>query len=137
MLGYAAELKAAGHAVSSTWIDGHHETRPGIDENPTDQERASWAIEDIADMLDSDILIVFTDEHSRRGGSRVEMGFMLGAVFFDTLNLRRVYGIGPRICVFDCLDLADFSGVYCPDRWRERFRWWPTWEAFKSEMLPT
>lgn len=114
MLGYAAVLELYGHEVVSTWIDGHHETRPGIDADATDEERRVWATEDVFDVKRSDVVVSFTDQERGRGGRHVEFG--LGLAWKKRLVL-----IGPyREHIFHCL-----YGV-------ERFA---TWEEFLTHLL--
>uniref|UniRef100_A0A6M3LL75 Putative nucleoside deoxyribosyltransferase n=1 Tax=viral metagenome TaxID=1070528 RepID=A0A6M3LL75_9ZZZZ len=89
----AAELRARGHNVTSTWHNGHHETRPGIDANGTEAEQAQWAREDLRDIRRADALILCADlGASRRGGAHVETGYALGygkalVVVGDTSNV--------------------------------------------------
>lgn len=47
LLGYAEELHALGHIVTSRWLLAAHEMR---DENPNHDEARRFAIEDIDDM---------------------------------------------------------------------------------------
>ena len=75
----AVELRALGHLVTSTWHDGRHETRPGIDHSGTMAERAGWALEDLADIERCKLLIYCADlGPSGRGGAHVEAGYALG-----------------------------------------------------------
>ena len=62
MLVYAEQLRALGHEITSTWIDGHHETRPNIDAEATDAERAGWALEDVADEVGAEAVVAFTEQ---------------------------------------------------------------------------
>ena len=99
MLEIASELQALGHSVVSTWIDGHHETRPGIDGDATVAEKALWAIEDVHDIERCDCLLAFTEEPrsgNSRGGRHVELGIALGLG-------KQVIICGPRENVFCCL----------------------------------
>jgi nucleoside 2-deoxyribosyltransferase len=89
---YAERLRAMGHEVSSRWLLGEHEAK---DVNPTKDEAAQWAREDLEDIDRSDMLIAFTEEpgSSYRGGRHVEMGYAIAR----RLNL---FVIGPRENVF-------------------------------------
>jgi hypothetical protein len=98
LLGYAAELTARGHEVVSSWIDGHHETEPGIDASAPTEQRAGWAAEDLADCLRADCIISFTEppRGDSRGGRHTEFGIGLARGTGQVL-------IGPREHVFHCL----------------------------------
>ena len=100
MVGYAVELHKLGHEIVSTWIDGHHETRPNIDADATESERADWAAEDVLDILRADVILSFTEPPrtvtGSRGGRHVEFGIGLA-----TQKLMLV--VGPREHVFHCL----------------------------------
>ena len=75
----AVGLRSRGHRVTSTWHDGHHEARPGIDHSGTADERAGWAAEDLADIARADVLVYCADlGSSSRGGAHVEAGYALG-----------------------------------------------------------
>ena len=70
-----------GHIVASTWHDGHHESRPGIDQDGTEAERAMWAKEDLSDIGRTELLILCADLGSsgdvERGGHHFEAGYAL------------------------------------------------------------
>lgn len=140
MLGYARDLEARGHYVTSTWIDGHHETRPNIDAEAGPDEMRVWAVEDTVDLVRADTLIAFTEEPGRkgrnRGGRHVEFGVALGwnvavrklkrpaalplssgAIVWP--DLKRIVVIGPVENVFYSLQSV------------ERFE---TWEAFLATV---
>jgi len=99
MVGYAADLESIGAEVVSTWIDGHHETRPNIDEDATPEEKAIWAREDLYDVARCDVLVAFTERAgtSSRGGRHVETGYALGLG-------KPVCIVGPIENVFHALD---------------------------------
>jgi len=80
MLRYAAELRAIGVEVVSSWIDGHHETPLNSDREHTRMAAARWAREDLLDIDRADLLILFTQPEGqyRRGGCLVEYGYALG-----------------------------------------------------------
>ncbi len=77
-----------------------HETRPGIDNNGTEDERRGWAVEDLSDLSAADTLIAFTEypnsEGRGRGGRHVEYGYAM-AVGCDLIV------VGPRENVFHSL----------------------------------
>jgi hypothetical protein len=98
LLPYAADLTARGHEVVSTWIDGHHETEPGIDATAGTAQRGLWAQEDLEDCLRADWIVSFTEppRGDSRGGRHVELGIGLGAGKYLVL-------VGPVEHVFHCL----------------------------------
>jgi nucleoside 2-deoxyribosyltransferase len=114
MVEHAAELTALGHTVVSTWVNGHHETRPNIDAEATDAERRQWAEEDLRDIDLCDLMIVSTDSGHQRGGKWVEMGYALAL-------RKQVWIVGPRENVFTCLAEA------------EQFDTWPECLAFAAQ----
>jgi hypothetical protein len=66
MLELTKALHVAGHEVVSRWIFGTHETpeiaaRGIADDQPAPAEGASWADEDLEDVLRCDVLVAFTD----------------------------------------------------------------------------
>lgn len=107
---YRDQLKAAGYAVTSRWLNGKHQIdnsgKPIGDNGESLVEdgsgdyaatmRQHFAQEDVADVLAADVLIAFTEVprsgHSR-GGRHVELGLALG-------TNRRVIVVGPRENVF-------------------------------------
>lgn len=94
----AAELRAHGHEVTSRWSDGHHETRPDIDQNGTDLERAGWAYEDLTDIGRADVVILCADlGSSGRGGAHWEAGYAYGTG-------KALVVIGPTENVFYCME---------------------------------
>ena len=112
LLGYAKILEGLGHKITSTWIDGHHETRPNIDHVATDLERGDWAEEDLNDLARCDAIVAFTNQPNgygrERGGYHVEFGIALGMH-------KRLIVVGPRVNVFHCLitveQYDDFLGL--------------------------
>lgn len=99
--GYRADLEAAGHTVTSRWLD----------ENPTQEStHATWrdrACDDVEDIQSSGLMISFTEGVPARGGRHVEFGIALQR------DLPLVL-VGPVEHVFHTLA-------------NER---WDTWEAF-------
>jgi nucleoside 2-deoxyribosyltransferase len=79
--GYAKELEALGHTVTSRWLSGAHDKEWGHLENqdPTSDACAPyaklWSDEDLADVRDADVLILFADNHNVRGGKHFEAGY--------------------------------------------------------------
>ena len=92
--GYARDLEAIGHTVTSRWLDGSHDCCD--DATPSDEQRAVWAAEDLDDIDASNALILFTDDDSCRGGCMIEFGYALHVV-------SGLVVVGPRVNVFCCL----------------------------------
>jgi len=82
---YAARLRAAGHVVTSRWLE---QDGPAV---PTDA--AVRAAQDLVDIEYAWWFVLFTDELLGRGGKDFEMGWAL----HHGLHLRLV---GPRVHVF-------------------------------------
>ncbi len=128
MLLYADQLMALGHAITSSWIDGHHEANSrhsGQADRLADvAERALWAQEDVIDILSSDTLIGFTEGPDapgrRRGGRHVEFGIALGVYLAQRGAMAwRLMIVGPRENVFHCLPCVE---------------WYDTWEACLAKL---
>lgn len=71
------QLEMMGHNITSRWLDGNHEIKPGGSDQADDQERARFAREDWQDMESADCVISFTEEPRKtntRGGRHVEFG---------------------------------------------------------------
>lgn len=67
---YALDLPPLGHVVTSRWLDGSHgESYRAI----TDSQRRAAAVEDLADISQSDLFVAFTGSGGR-GGRHVETG---------------------------------------------------------------
>jgi nucleoside 2-deoxyribosyltransferase len=76
--GYAAELRIAGHTVTSRWLEDNHQ----MNDNTNPSQAAQFGLEDWADVKAADCVIVFTDpprESTSRGGRHVEFGIALEA----------------------------------------------------------
>ena len=101
--GYADDLRACGHTVTSRWLDGSHDSCD--DATPSDEQRASWAREDLDDIRGSDALVLYTDDDSGRGGCMVELGYALG---YGLL----VFVVGPRANVFCCLPRVEWFATW-------------------------
>ena len=109
--GYAKELQALGHTVTSRWIRGDHELRAHGDAEHESWQTV-WALENWADLEDADTVILFADapeaDLSRaRAGHMVEWGMAL-ALFKQCLV------IGSRDNLFFFLPQVHF---------------YPTWQA--------
>ena len=125
MLRYAEQLRAAGHEVSSRWINGSHQI-PDSEEDVSGEEAARFAKEDLEDMIDSDGIISFTEAPrsgvGNRGGRHVEFGFGLGLAVV-TKAAGDMYGlviIGHRENVF---------------HWFPEAMFYPTWGEFLARLI--
>jgi hypothetical protein len=84
--GYAAELKAMGHTITSRWLT--EETAEGDLDKLLVNGR-----NDMADVKACELLVVFTHEGLARGGMHVEFGMALAWA-------KRVIVVGPRSTIF-------------------------------------
>lgn len=95
---YARRLRAQGHDVTSRWLSGAHDSADCMTDDL--ELRRQWAEEDLEDLAEADILIVFplsTEEGGRqRGGVHVEFGYAIA-------NDKRIIAVGGRPNVFYCL----------------------------------
>jgi nucleoside 2-deoxyribosyltransferase len=94
---YAADLIAAGHTVTSTWLDEEFEN---------EAHAAANAERDLADLDRADAIICFTTPSrstTSRGGRHTEFGYALG-------RGKAVIIVGPIENIFYALpDLAVFT----------------------------
>lgn len=69
-------LEAAGHTVTSRWITGVHDdtTEGGL----TGATLARFAKDDLADIDSAELIVVFSDQPSSKGGMWVELGYAMG-----------------------------------------------------------
>lgn len=121
LVGYRQLLIEAGHVVTSRWLDGDHQIsadgRPigdqgeslieGDDGSTTEraaQMRCRFAVEDVCDVMKSELLIAFTEPprsgHSR-GGRHVELGIAVGAG-------KAIWVVGHRENLFCWLPTIEF-----------------------------
>ncbi len=108
-----ADLRGAGHVVTSRWIRGGDEID---DEDRAALQNAISAQEDVEDLLAADCVICFTEEpggRNGRGGRHVEFGMALALK-------KTMIIIGPRENVFHYLpEVMHFAN------WEE---FWEAWE---------
>lgn len=122
MQGYAAELRAAGHTVTSRWINGSHQVmlngeplgaeREAMFESghtSMENQRREFAGHDWDDLMAADIVISFTEQprmvSNSRGGRHVEFGAALAAG-------KRCIVVGWRENVFHCLPTVEFCHTW-------------------------
>lgn len=108
--GYAAQLKAAGHVVTSRWIYGTHEIVDGRSRESAHEDRIIFAQEDVADVHSADAVISFTEGPGAvngrgRGGRHVEFGIALALG-------RRCIVVGHRENIFHSLPAVEFYGSW-------------------------
>lgn len=98
--GYAADVRALGHEVTSRWIEGNHQMDDaGLSTEAARSERERFAREDYEDVCAADLLIAFTAAprtSTGRGGVMVELGIAIGREM-------RTWIVGPDENVFCCL----------------------------------
>ena len=72
---YAAELRAGGIEVTSSWLDEPHKPTTQMHEL-THEEHQQYAIQDVKDVQAANILVFFTDPTKAiiRAGRHVEFG---------------------------------------------------------------
>lgn len=87
LCGYREQLRAAGHDVDVRWLSGNHtidsvaDGDSGSARADTVAKRQQFAVEDLQDIRNSDLLIAFTEPERTgptRGGRHVELGYALG-----------------------------------------------------------
>lgn len=127
LLGYRADLEAAGHVVTSRWLAGAHQWDPlaaGI-ESPESAiesiplEAVRFALDDIEDVAAAEVLIAFTERPranlASRGGRHVELGMAIALS-------KTIVIVGPR------------ENVFCTLPWMVHHDTWPDrayWRAFE------
>lgn len=118
LLGYAKELEAVGHIVTSRWLRLPHERQERKFCDAPANERLvigqPHAMRDIEDLLASDTFVVFADEQApskSKGGKWFEMGFAYGLAL-------RLHVIGGRPNVFCTLPEVHFHSS-----WQDFLTW--------------
>lgn len=93
----ARALIAQGHTVTSRWVkpDSNHVLPTGLSAQAEDSERERFALEDVDDVRECDLLVSLQEEprSNGRGGRHVEFGLALGLG-------KEVACVGPRETVF-------------------------------------
>jgi nucleoside 2-deoxyribosyltransferase len=121
LLGYKAELEAAGIAVTSRWLLGGHEWVGTADEDIPVEHNAKFAAEDIEDLMAADVVVCFTEpprSGPARGGRHVEFGYALA------MN-KQVLCVGHRENVFYCLPQVAYAST-----WAGAWTWLHGYRAF-------
>lgn len=129
LCGYREQLVAAGHVVTSRWLQGSHQIGPAGQPLTDDGEaaiewgtsalaaelRQAFAWEDLLDVASADLLLAFTQEPyatPTRGGRWVEFGYALARGISLTI-------VGPR------------ENLFC---WLPVVRQYDTWEEALSVL---
>ena len=107
--GYAGELAAAGHVITSRWIRGGN----GIPETAAvDMESQRFALEDYRDLSAADTVISWTEpprvESTALGGRHVEFGLALAMG-------KRLLLVGPRENLFHTMPNVHQFDEWGPD----------------------
>lgn len=104
----AHRLQNDGHIITSTWLNG---TDAGADADPTPDDMARWATRCLHDLMDADVVVVFTTTQAAangafRGGHMVELGIAIAHNRY-----RPVCIVGQRTNIFTALPYM----VHCDD----------------------
>lgn len=113
MLLHSMDLRALGHEITSTWIyRGERDAQDNGRQIAEGSDQALWAMENLLDVLDAEVLIAFTEppETLSRGNRHVEFGIALG-------NGKKCIVVGPRELVFH-----HYEAVQQYDTWREALK---------------
>lgn len=103
--GHAADLRREGIACTSRWLTGVHNWSGTADQHIPHAEQARFAQDDLDDIDQANVLVVFGDPPGNtgaRGGACVEVGYALGMGI-------PVIVVGFRQNVFYCLPQI----IYC------------------------
>ena len=102
------DLVAAGHTVTSRWIDLHGgdqlEAMVANDLREHPERAARYAMADIQDLFAADTVISFTG-FGGRGGRHVEFGLAIAAS-------KRLIVVGPREHVFHALPEVEYHSTW-------------------------
>lgn len=102
MQGTARWLRSLGYVVTSRWVECED------DDQMDSPEAARWAVNDVTDVLASDVLVLFGERAgvpgAGRGGRMVELGVALGAgkEIIIVGPVENVFGHHPRAIVAAC-----------------------------------
>lgn len=112
----AEDLKRLGIEYTSTWLDEPHDPKTGINE-VTPEFCCETAHKDLMDILNSDVLVLFTVDGTTptlRGGRHFEAGFAYGISVAQTIKELavpdvicrplRILTVGPKENIFHHLE---------------------------------
>ena len=112
------QLCAAGHSVTSRWIDGGHQLAViEISTSARCEEQSRFAREDWDDLVEADCVISFTEPprelNSSRGGRHVEYGMALalGKKIIVVGFLENVFHHLPEVLFFEDWDQLRWKGI--------------------------
>lgn len=131
--GYAAELEAMGHEITSRWIRGGHPiTDEGLSKEAEEGQRRRFAVEDLEDLAACDLCISFSEPprgSNSRGGRHVEHGLALGMGKLTMV-------VGPRENVFHCLPGTVVCATWAEAAPRLAAAMSPAvWDGWRAEAL--
>ena len=109
---YSKQLQQIGYEVHARWLLGNHKMKDGYSNL---KQNKGFAKDDLEDIINSDIVICFTDEpyhQPSRGGRHVEFGMVLMWNYLhkqckEMNRVKTIYIVGPRENVFYCLPQID------------------------------
>ena len=112
--GYAEELAALGHAVTSSWVYRQDEAD---DDSLSFVAARGLALADLIQIYNSDVFIAFTEQPESpygRGGRHVEFGFAMFG--YGEGLLKAIIAVGPRENVFHALpEVHQINSWLLPD----------------------
>ncbi len=131
LCGYREILQAAGHVVTSRWLNGKHqitddgqpigdagealvEGDSGSQSAKAAKMRREFANEDMKDVCECDVIICFTESPrstASRGGRHVELGIVIGLNIangdrFTGEEIISIVIVGPRENLFHWIPVA-------------------------------
>lgn len=106
--GYAANLRSAGHGVTSRWLTDPQHRMEMVDGTDVQAFNAELAMHDVIDVAAADVLVYFSPGGTR-GGCHVEFGMALALG-------KPIYLVGEREHVFTWL-----PAIECFDTWADLF----------------
>lgn len=112
----AEDLKRLGIECTSTWLEEPHSPTTGI-KDLSDEQHCEYAHQDLKDILNSDVLVLFTVDGTiptMRGGRHFETGFAYGISVAQTIRELavpdsvcrplRILTVGPKENIFHHLE---------------------------------
>jgi hypothetical protein len=133
---YAAELEALGITVTARWFNEMVPHSVTMKDLPDEYHRET-AVTDIMDIMNADVLVLFTGTDAdyasippasgARGGRHFESGFMYG-LMTNPYSRRKLIICGKKENIFHHLDCQGIAtGMPC-------IKQIPTWEEVKQEL---
>ena len=102
---YAAELRAGGIEVTSSWLDEPHKPTTQMHEL-THEEHQQYAVQDVKDVQAANILVFFTDPTKAiiRAGRHVEFGIAVQRgipIYVLGIEFENIFHHMPGVMHFD------------------------------------